>query len=140
MEVSPQLSVVQQEVAAPVLAQLKPELPSILHRLEGLKVRKVSGRLVSWLLSISNFISKLSWPISDGTVVIEFSSKYKYSKFAKSPMVVGIEVIWFLDKSKRFKFTKFPMLAGMEVIWFMFRYKVVKPVSSLISSGKASVI
>ena len=114
-------------------------MPCILHRLEGLKVWKESGTLVSWLLGISNTF-KLSWANSAGSVVIEFSSKYKYSKFAKSPMVVGIEVIWFLDKSKRFKFTKFPMLAGMEVIWFMFRYKVVKPVSSLISSGKASVI
>jgi len=89
VEVSPQFCVVQQELEEPILAQEKPELPSILHRLEGLKVRKVSGRLVSWLLSISNFISKLSWPISDGTVVIELSLKYKYSKFAKSPMIVA---------------------------------------------------
>ena len=70
MEVSPQLSAVQQEVAAPIWAQLKPELPSILHRLEVLKVRKVSGTLVSWLLSIIN-ITKLSWLISAGSVVIE---------------------------------------------------------------------
>ena len=140
MEVSPQFCVVQQEPEESIFAQEKPELPSMLHRLEGLKVRKESGTPDRSLDEKSNSFKEVSWPISDGTVVIEFSSKYKYSKFAKSPMVVGIEVIWFLDKSKRFKFTKFPMLAGMEVIWFMFRYKVVKPVSSPISSGKASVI
>ena len=42
MEVSPQFCVVQQEPEESIFAQEKPELPSMLHRLEGLKVRKVS--------------------------------------------------------------------------------------------------
>ena len=87
MEVSPQFCVVQQELEEPISAQEKPELPSMLHRLEVLKVRKVSGTLVSWLLSIIN-ITKLSWLISAGSVVIEFSFKYKVTKFAKFPTVL----------------------------------------------------
>ena len=43
MEVSPQFCVVQQEPEESIFAQEKPELPSMLHRLEGLKVRKESG-------------------------------------------------------------------------------------------------
>ena len=93
MEVSPQLSAVQQEVAAPIRAQLKPELPCILHRLEGLKVWKESGTLVSWLLGISNTF-KLSWANSAGSVVIELRSKYKYSKFTKFLMLAGMYKIW----------------------------------------------
>ena len=101
MEVSPpQLSVVQQELKIAMLAQLKPGLKSKLHSIVGSKVRKATGTPVRSLKLKRNRFKEVSWPISAGSVVIEFSSKYKYSKFAKSPMVVGIEVIWFLFNSK----------------------------------------
>ena len=66
MEVSPQFCVVQQEPEESIFAQEKPELPSMLHRLEGLKVRKESGTPdrsleVSWLPPNSTATWTIVW-------------------------------------------------------------------------------